>query len=71
MKFEIYREGGGGLLGNALAGLGTKGQYRWRLWSDNHEIIASGEDYVNKADCQNAINLVKGTNALTRVEDNS
>jgi|GEM_PF-287572 len=71
MRFEIYREGGG-LLGNALLGMGTKGQYRWRLRSSgNNEIIASGEDYVNKADCQHAINLVKGTNALTPVVDNS
>lgn len=70
MRFEIYREGGG-LLGNALARMGTKGHYRWRLWSDNNKIIASGEDYVAKSDCEHAINLVKGTNALTPVVDNS
>ncbi|MEH6420986.1 DUF1508 domain-containing protein [Pseudomonas sp. CGJS7] len=71
MRFEIYREGNGLLGLAALAGSGSKGQYRWRLWSANNRIIASGEDYVNKAHCQEAIDLVKGTNALTEVVDNS
>jgi uncharacterized protein YegP (UPF0339 family) len=42
-------------------------QWRWRLRAANHEIIASGESYVNEAGCDNAINLVKGTNAFTPV----
>ncbi len=35
--------------------------WRWRFKSNNHEIIASGESYVNKADCLAAIGLVKGS----------
>lgn len=41
--------------------------WRWRLKGANHEIIASGESYVNERDCDHAINLVKGTNASTPV----
>ncbi|WP_397602531.1 YegP family protein [Sphingorhabdus sp.] len=41
--------------------------WRWRLKSVNHEIIASGESYVNQSDCDHAINLVKGTNGSTPV----
>jgi len=38
-------------------------QYRWRLKATNGRIIAdSGEGYINRTDCQNAINLIK-TNA--------
>lgn len=37
------------------------GYWRWNLKAANHEIIASGEAYYNKADCQHAINLVKGS----------
>jgi uncharacterized protein len=36
-------------------------QWRWRYKSNNHEIIASGESYYNKADCLNAIGLMKGS----------
>jgi uncharacterized protein len=36
-------------------------QWRWRFKSNNNEIIASGESYFNKADCINAINLMKGS----------
>ena len=37
-------------------------QYRWRLVAANNRIIAnSGEAYHNKADCQHAIDLVKGS----------
>lgn len=35
--------------------------WRWRLCAANHEIIASGEGYWNKADCEYAITLVKGS----------
>lgn len=43
------------------------GQWRWRLKAANHEIIASGESYWNETDCDNAINLVKGTTSATPV----
>jgi uncharacterized protein len=39
----------------------TNRQWRWRLKAANHEIIATGESYYNKADCLRAINLVKGS----------
>lgn len=38
------------------------GQWRWRLRAGNNRIIAeSGESYWNEADCDHAINLVKGS----------
>jgi uncharacterized protein YegP (UPF0339 family) len=37
-------------------------QWRWRLQSGNHQIIAvSGEGYLHKQDCLSAIGLVKGS----------
>lgn len=54
MRFEIYRSGA---------------EFRWRLVAANGEIIAHGESYKNKADCQRAIDLVKSTNAGTPVKD--
>jgi uncharacterized protein YegP (UPF0339 family) len=37
------------------------GLWRWRFKGNNHEIIASGESYYNKADCLAAIGLMKGS----------
>lgn len=54
MYFEIYKSGG---------------QWRWRLKAANHQIIASGESYTEKANCIAAINLVKGTNSSTPVKE--
>lgn len=34
------------------------GLWRWRFRGGNHEIVASGESYVNKADCLHAISLI-------------
>ena len=62
MYFEIYRQ----IRGTVLTG---KGQWRWRLWAGNHETIASGEAYVNKADCLHAINLIKGTCEQTPIKE--
>lgn len=45
----------------------SSGQWRWRLKAANHEIIASGESYVNERDCDHAIDLVKSTTASTPV----
>jgi uncharacterized protein YegP (UPF0339 family) len=36
-------------------------QWRWRLRAANHEIISSGEAYVNESDCDHAIALNKGS----------
>ena len=45
MYYEKYQSGG----------------WRWRLRAANHEIISSGEAYVNEADCDYAIGLNKGS----------
>ena len=38
------------------------GQWRWRLRATNNRIVAeSGEAYRNRADCEAAIVLVKGS----------
>lgn len=35
-------------------------EWRWRFRADNDKIIAdSGEGYVNKQDCRNAIGILK------------
>jgi len=39
----------------------AQGYWRWNLKAANHEKIASGEGYVNKADCQKVIDLVKSS----------
>jgi uncharacterized protein YegP (UPF0339 family) len=54
MYYEIYRDG--------------QGYWRWRLRAANHETLASGESYVNKADCTRAIVLVKGSNPAPVIE---
>lgn len=42
----------------------TANQWRWRLVAQNGKIIAvSSESYWNKADCRNAIDLVKSSYA--------
>jgi len=46
----------------------TADQWRWTLYAANNRKIAdSAESYWNKADAENGINLVKGTNAHTPV----
>ena len=61
MYFEIYMQ----TRGTPHTG---KGQWRWRLRAGNHETIASGEAYVNKADCVHAIGLIKGTHDRTPIK---
>lgn len=57
MYYELYKD--------------VVGQYRWRLRSANHRIIAnSGEGYHNKSDCRDAIRLVKSS-ASAPVHDNT
>jgi len=53
MRYEIYK---------------SNDQWRWRLKAGNHEILASGESYFNRSDCQHAINLVK-TSAAAPVKE--
>ncbi|MCW5719483.1 MAG: DUF1508 domain-containing protein [Bauldia sp.] len=38
-----------------------KDGFRWRFKANNHERIASGEAYTNKAGAENAIRLLKGS----------
>ena len=45
MYFQVYKD--------------TANNWRWRLRAANNETIASGEGYVNKADCLHVISLVK------------
>jgi uncharacterized protein YegP (UPF0339 family) len=46
MKFEVYED--------------NKGEWRWRLFADNGQIIAvPGEGYVAKVNCLANIALVK------------
>ncbi|HEX9732051.1 MAG TPA: DUF1508 domain-containing protein [Thermoanaerobaculia bacterium] len=45
-RFEIYKD--------------NRGEYRWRFWAPNNQIIAvSGEGYTTKQSCQHSIGLVK------------
>lgn len=45
-KFIIYKD--------------YKGEYRWRFLASNGRIIAdSGEGYINRLDCERAINFLK------------
>ena len=54
MYYQIYQEGG---------------EWRWRLRGGNHEILASGESYKAKADCQHVIKLLKDTTPETPVRE--
>jgi len=48
LKYILYRDG--------------DGRWRWRLKAKNRRTIAvSGEGYENRADCEAAIELVKGS----------
>jgi len=46
LEFEVYKSGG---------------EFRWRLWSANGNIIASGEGYRSKGACERGIEIVKGS----------
>jgi len=62
MYFEIYRQ----TRGTPSTG---RGQWRWRLRAGNNETIASGESYVNKADCLHVIGLIKNARCETPVKE--
>lgn len=56
-RYEIYK------------GLTMSGQrWRWRLRAGNGEIIAHGESYHHKQDAIDAVELVKGSAHIERVE---
>lgn len=55
MYFEIYE---------------SSGKFRWRLKAANHEIVATGQGYKDKASALHAVELVKaGTNSTTLVKE--
>ena len=46
LRFELYKDG--------------RGRFRWRLKAANGQVVAtSGQGYKGKADCRNAIELIK------------
>lgn len=69
MHFEIYQEQtnqlarAAALPGNSLL-IPPGGQWRWRLQGDNNRILASGESFHNRADCESSIHLVMSTSML-------
>jgi uncharacterized protein YegP (UPF0339 family) len=64
MYFEIYPSPAPGIFGpNPFA----PPQWRWRLKSANHEILAQGESYVNRRDCEHAVGLLQQTSFMTPV----
>lgn len=68
MYFEIYRQGGASGTDAPGAPAGG-GEWRWRLKGANHEIITSGESYVDHADCLRAVYLVRSTSSHTPIRD--
>lgn len=45
MRFYVYQD--------------RAGEWRWRLYAANHRVLAdSGEGYLNKQDCIDALNIV-------------
>lgn len=64
MYFEIYPSPAPGPFGpNPF----LPQQWRWRLKAANHKIVAQGESYVNRADCEHAVALLKSTTRITPV----
>ena len=56
MTFYIYKD--------------SAGEYRWRLRAGNNQIVAvSGEGYIYKSSCRDAIDLVKNYAATAPVVD--
>ena len=47
------------------------GQYYFRILAANNRTLANSERYHNRADCQNAINLIKAGAAGAPVERQS
>jgi uncharacterized protein YegP (UPF0339 family) len=65
--FEIYQH-------DSASGADTRsdrtgGEWRWRLKGANNETIASGEGYVDHADCLHAVYLVRRTSSHTPIRD--
>lgn len=67
MYFEIYKQTP--IQAGLSSAANSSTQWRWRLRSDNHETIASGEGYHNKQDCIHAVTLLKSTGVATPVKE--
>jgi uncharacterized protein YegP (UPF0339 family) len=55
VRFEIERD--------------QSGEYRWRFRTDNNEIVASGEGYRSRNDCEHPMQLVKDQVPQAEVAD--
>ena len=55
-KFEIYQD--------------SAGDYRWRFQSNNGKILAvSAEGYINRANCEHGIILIKRETSQAAITD--
>ena len=54
-RFEIERD--------------ESGEYRWRFRTDNNEVVASGEGYRSRNDCEHPVQLVKDQVSQAEVAD--
>jgi uncharacterized protein YegP (UPF0339 family) len=54
-KFEIYRD--------------ADDEYRWRFRADNNEVVASGEGYLSRDDCEHAVQMIKEQAPQAEVDD--
>lgn len=65
MYFEIYPTPPANVFGQANPF--APRQWRWRLRAANHQIVAHGESYVNRRDCEHVVQLLKSTTNYTAV----
>jgi len=57
-RFQIYKD--------------KKGEYRWRLRSDDDRIVADcSEGYMSKDSCKHVIKLIKQLTGDAGIEDNT
>jgi uncharacterized protein len=54
-KFEIYRD--------------ADDEYRWRFRADNNEVVAAGEGYRSRDDCEHAVQMIKEQAPQAEVDD--
>ena len=67
MHFEIFereRSVVAALKGRLMGG----GDWRWRLKGDKEEVIASGDGYPTRSDCERAVMLFKQEIAAARID---
>lgn len=47
----------------------SNGQFRWRLYSRNGKILASGEGFVTKKSCLHSIDVIRNQAAEAEIDD--